>query len=95
MVERTVADNGAKRDAIALVLFLALMEFPFARLLRSDTGNDNLVADIVKHVSSNLISVVELARIIPLLRAVIEKRPDEEIWDSVYYAVAEPPTRAT
>ncbi|KAI1091600.1 hypothetical protein F5B19DRAFT_260948 [Rostrohypoxylon terebratum] len=78
---------------ISIDLILALQHLRVSRLLLF-TGKN-----LFNHLSSLNIAInseaFDYERVKPLLRAVIAKKPDEEIWAQVYYALTEstPPPR--
>ncbi|OTA60266.1 hypothetical protein K449DRAFT_396212 [Hypoxylon sp. EC38] len=68
---------------------LMLQNLPAARLLRSRTRG-LLRSDLLRLDLSLDSDDLDFKRIQPLLRAIINKKSDEEIWTQVYHAVAEP-----
>ncbi|KAI1420215.1 serine/threonine-protein kinase Sgk2 [Xylaria sp. FL1777] len=88
-----VGNEGLRK--LATNLISALLVLPASLELRSSNGRKTLLDDL-----SRLVSVVnsddfDILRILPLLKAVLSKEPDEVIWDKVYDAVTEstPPPR--
>ncbi len=90
------AHCDADLQNLTLDLLLALQGFRVSRLLRSSSGGKNLFSDLSKFSSAANSDDFDLYRIKPLLRTVLADELDDEIWDQVYYAVAEstPPPRA-
>jgi hypothetical protein len=79
---------------LALDLVLALQSLPASRILPSTTGRGTLLTEL-----SGLVPLVESSefdaeRIVPLLRVVVNKEPDEIIFAKAYAAVTEA-TKAT
>src|SRR5256885_1107336 len=76
-------------------LMLALQSLPASRSLPSKRGNTALFNDLLSLNSAIFSGNFDTARIKPLLEAVLNKEPDEVIWDRVYDAVTEstPPPR--
>ncbi|OAP55710.1 hypothetical protein AYL99_09862 [Fonsecaea erecta] len=90
---RTLASDDFK--TLALDLVLAVQSLPASRLLPSTTGRGTLLTEL-----SGLIPVIESSefdaeRIVPLLRVVVNKEPDEIIFAKTYAAMTEatPPPR--
>ncbi|KAF2240285.1 hypothetical protein BU26DRAFT_545068 [Trematosphaeria pertusa] len=92
-------DKGNEGDEgeinILVDLMLALQSLPASRLLPSKRGNTALFNDLLSLNSAIFSGNHDTARIKPLLGAVLNKEPDEVIWDRVYDAVTEstPPPR--
>lgn len=80
-----------------LDLTSALVGLPASRHLRSSRGGKNLLDDLSKVISAVNADDFDIERIIPLLKAVLSKEPDDVIWDKVYAAVTEstPPRPAS
>ncbi|KKZ63527.1 hypothetical protein EMCG_02152 [[Emmonsia] crescens] len=78
------ANNGV------LDFLVALPTLPACRILLSARGSSALYTDILR-IAANF----EVRPLLPLLKAVRDKEPDEVIWDKVYAAVTEstPPPR--
>ncbi|KAI5853656.1 hypothetical protein GGS23DRAFT_608368 [Durotheca rogersii] len=79
---------------VAIDLFVALNALQLPRLL--PFGGTNLFNHILRLTLAISSSDFDLTRTKPLLRAVVAKKPDEEIWAQVYRAVTEstPPPRS-
>ncbi|KUI73409.1 Rhodopsin kinase [Cytospora mali] len=82
---------------LSIGVILALLAVPASRLLRSSSGGKNLFNDLSRLNSSINSDEVDFDFdcILPLLKAVLAKKPDNEIWTKVYNAVTEstPPPR--
>ncbi|KAI0836075.1 hypothetical protein F5Y06DRAFT_274145 [Hypoxylon sp. FL0890] len=80
---------------IAIELLSALQGLRVSRLLPSRNGKKNLLRDLPGLISAVDSDAFDFDRVKPLLRAVIDRKPDEEIWNQVYYALTEstPPPR--
>jgi hypothetical protein len=76
----------------ALYLLLAVQSLRASRLLPSKRGKGNLLIDLSKLISAVDSHYYNLKCIKPLLDAVLNKQPDEVIWDAVYESI--PPSRA-
>ncbi|KAF1935424.1 hypothetical protein EJ02DRAFT_439253 [Clathrospora elynae] len=76
-------------------LLLALQSLPASRLLPSKRGNKDLLGDLLSLNPAIYSNNFDTTRIRPLLDAVLDKEPDEVIWDKVYNALTEstPPPR--
>ncbi|KAJ8114069.1 hypothetical protein ONZ43_g4995 [Nemania bipapillata] len=92
----TPADiNSVGREALwnpGLSLLLSLENHAASRLLLSQTGHGHLNNDIFKLISAVASNPVHSDRIKPLLHVILNHRPDAEIWEQVYHAVAESTT---
>lgn len=75
---------------ILLDLISVLQCLPASRHLRSSRGGKNLIDDLSKLMSAVNADDFDIERMIPLLKAVLSKEPDDVIWDKVYAAVTEP-----
>ncbi|KAF1994258.1 hypothetical protein P154DRAFT_502141 [Amniculicola lignicola CBS 123094] len=76
-------------------LMLALQSLLASRSLPSKRGNTALFNDLLSLNSAIFSGNLDTARIKPLLEAVLNKEPNDVIWDRVYDAVTEstPPPR--
>ncbi|KAI8963086.1 hypothetical protein F5Y11DRAFT_320816 [Daldinia sp. FL1419] len=85
--------NNEELQNITTDLFLALQQLRVPRLLRF--GSSNLLSYLLRYASTITSGDRDHDRVNPLLRVVIAKKPDEEIWTQVRYAVTEstPPPR--
>ncbi|KAF1365192.1 hypothetical protein EJ07DRAFT_150724 [Lizonia empirigonia] len=92
-VNEGVDNEGLKNTLVDLML--ALQSLPASRLLSSRRGNIPIRSDLLSLSSAILSGSFDTARLSPLLDAVLNKQPDEVIWDAVYDAVTEstPPPR--
>ncbi|KAI1931889.1 hypothetical protein LOZ66_006985, partial [Ophidiomyces ophidiicola] len=80
-------DDGTKN--MLLDFLMAVQVLPACRILSSSRGSGTLFGDISR-VSSTIDSgQAQIDRLLPLLKAVHDKEPDEIIWDKVYEAVTE------
>ncbi|KAI1209567.1 uncharacterized protein F4807DRAFT_97196 [Annulohypoxylon truncatum] len=79
---------------VILDLLLALQQLKVSRLLRFDSKT--LLTDLSRLTSVVASNNFDFDRVKPLLRAVVAKEPDEEIWAQVYHAITEstPPPRS-
>ncbi|KAM5429321.1 hypothetical protein McanMca71_007718 [Microsporum canis] len=80
-VEGDMKDNAKNR---VLDFLVALPTISTCRILRSARGSGALYTDILR-IAANF----EVKPLLPLLKAVRDKEPDETIWDKVYEAVTE------
>jgi hypothetical protein len=80
---------------LVLDLVSALQTLPVSRQLSSNTGRGSLSGDLSRLYSEIDSELVDVDRLIPLLRDVINKEPDEVILTQAYAAVTEstPPPR--
>src|SRR5271156_1718545 len=80
---------------LALQLVSTLQVLPASLLLPSHTGRGLLVADLSSLIPPIVSQQLDLNRIVPLLRVVINKEPDDIIFTEAYAAVTEstPPPR--
>ncbi|OTB13531.1 hypothetical protein K445DRAFT_320070 [Daldinia sp. EC12] len=83
-------DYLGNKDVQELVfpLLVTLQNLPVARLLPSRTRG-TLRGDLLRLGISLDSGDFDFGRVKPLLRVVISKKPDEEIWTQVYHAVTE------
>lgn len=65
----------------------ALQVLAASRQLPSNRGGIDLLDDLSRLLSAVISGDFDIERIIPLLKAVLGKEPDEVIWDKVYTAV--------
>lgn len=65
----------------------ALQVLAASRQLPSSRGGIDLLDDLSRLLSAVIFGDFDIERIIPLLKAVLGKEPDEVIWDKVYTAV--------
>ncbi|KAF2241862.1 hypothetical protein BU26DRAFT_171586 [Trematosphaeria pertusa] len=75
-------------------LIVALQILPASRCLPSKKGSENLLHDLARLNIAMISDIIDTARVKPLLDAVLNKQPDEVIWDAVYDAMtasASPP----
>ncbi|KAI1088319.1 hypothetical protein F5B19DRAFT_472032 [Rostrohypoxylon terebratum] len=70
---------------VAIQLLSALQVLEVSRLL--PFGSKTLLNGLVSLFSTVAFKIADLDRVKPLLKAVIAKKPDEEIWSQVYHAV--------
>ncbi|KAH7111261.1 hypothetical protein B0J11DRAFT_192449 [Dendryphion nanum] len=82
---------------ILLALFPTLQSLDIVQALPSQRGNGDLLHDLASLYLSIVSDSFDNARVEPLLDAILNKQPDEAIWDAAYDAVTEstPPPRAT
>jgi hypothetical protein len=82
---------------VLLALFPTLQSLEVVQALPSQRGNRDLLNDLAPLYLSIVSDSLETARIKPLLNAVLNKQPDEAIWNAVCDAVTEstPPPRPT
>ncbi|KAF3934314.1 hypothetical protein ABW19_dt0207913 [Dactylella cylindrospora] len=82
---------------LAVDLLLALQNLRASRLLSSPTGGKPILADLSSLNSAIILGDFDPNRIEPLLNAILDSRPDIEIWSQVYSAITEatPPPRPT
>jgi hypothetical protein len=80
---------------VLLALFPTLQSLDVVQALPSQRGNRDLLNDLAPLYLSIVSDSLDTARIKPLLDAVLNKQPDEAIWNAVYDAVTEstPPPR--
>ncbi|KAF2623840.1 hypothetical protein BU25DRAFT_433900 [Macroventuria anomochaeta] len=92
-IDESVDNEGLKITILDLIL--ALLGLPASRLLPSKRGDGNLLDDLLSLNLAVNRNNLDTARIRPLLDAVLDKQPDEVIWDAVYDAVTKstPPPR--
>ncbi|KAI0805887.1 hypothetical protein GGR55DRAFT_653886 [Xylaria sp. FL0064] len=90
-----VAAAGCFLRNPGLSLLLSLENHAACRILSSQIGHGHLNNDISKLIFANASNPVHSDRIKPLLRAVLARQPDLEIWQQVYHTVTEstPPRR--
>ncbi|KAI1910566.1 hypothetical protein LOZ12_004500 [Ophidiomyces ophidiicola] len=86
-------EEGDLEDSIktrVLDFLLVLPTLPACRILLSVRGSGALYTDVLR-----LAANFEIIPLLPLLKAVHDKEPDEIIWDKVYEAITEstPPPR--
>ncbi|ORY10821.1 hypothetical protein BCR34DRAFT_601840 [Clohesyomyces aquaticus] len=82
-----ISSEGQKNSLLNLIS--ALQVLPASRSLPSKGNNVNLFSNLLELNSSVNSSNFDIKRIIPLLRAVLNNKPDDEvIWNNVYVAVA-------
>ncbi|RWA14481.1 hypothetical protein EKO27_g553 [Xylaria grammica] len=81
------SDTDLDLQTSGLVLFSAFLNHPASRRLPSRTGHDNLLLDISNLIPALASNTVHPDRIKPLLRAVLARQPDTEIWEQVYHVV--------
>ncbi|KAF3049727.1 hypothetical protein E8E11_010167 [Didymella keratinophila] len=76
-------------------LLSALLALPAARILQSRHGGKTLFHDLLRLNAVVSSDNFDDGRIRPLLDAIINNQPDEDVWDRVYEAVTEstPPPR--
>lgn len=72
-----------------LDLIAALVGLPASRHLPSIRGDKNLRTDLSRVLVAVDANDLDIERIIPLLKAVLSKEPDNVIWNKVYAAVTE------
>ncbi|KAK3943782.1 hypothetical protein QBC46DRAFT_376216 [Diplogelasinospora grovesii] len=80
---------------LTLDLLAALQGLHVSRLLPSSSRGKNLLGDLVRLISAVNSNDFDFDRIRPLLTTVLDRKPDNEIWDQVYDVVTEstPPPR--
>ncbi|KAI0827237.1 hypothetical protein F5Y06DRAFT_236644 [Hypoxylon sp. FL0890] len=85
-------DDGDSQN-ITIDILLALQQLPASRVLRFN--NQPLLSGLSSLTSTVASNNIDFDRVKPLLKAVIAKKSDEEIWTQVYRAVTEstPPPR--
>src|SRR4051812_47446814 len=89
---RLILPKELKRTLFHLIL--ALQSLPASQYLPSKKGGKTLLHDLLRLNLAVLSDIIDTARIKPLLDAVLNKQPDEVIWDAVYDAMtasASPP----
>ncbi|OAL73284.1 hypothetical protein A7D00_3059 [Trichophyton violaceum] len=82
------ADDGTKNKLLDFLM--AVQALPACRILSSSRGSGTLFGDISRITSTIDSGQAQFDRLLPLLKAVHNKEPDEIIWDKVYGAVTEP-----
>ncbi|KAI1086862.1 hypothetical protein F5B19DRAFT_487152 [Rostrohypoxylon terebratum] len=90
-----VQDFWLNFQSIAIKILSVLQGLSVTCLLPSHNGKRNLWHDVSDLSVAIYNEDIDNERVKPLLRAIIVKKPDEEIWDQVYRAVVEsiPPPR--
>lgn len=72
---------------LLLDLILAIQSLPASRSLPSKNDKGNLFGDLITLSSAVNAGSVDIEKIVPLLKAVLNNDDDELIWDNVYNAV--------
>ncbi|EGE08998.1 FunK1 protein kinase [Trichophyton equinum CBS 127.97] len=81
------ADVSTKNKLLDFLM--AVQALPACRILSSSRGSGTLFGDISRISSTIDSGQAQIDRLLPLLKAVRDKEPDEIIWDKVYEAVTE------
>ncbi|KIW99446.1 uncharacterized protein Z518_11185 [Rhinocladiella mackenziei CBS 650.93] len=79
-----------KFQSLAVQLIVTLQLLSASLLLPSRTGRGLLVADLSSLIPAVVSKHLDIERIVPLLRVVINKEPDDIIFEKAYAAVVEP-----
>jgi hypothetical protein len=80
-----------------VALVSGLQTLPASRHLPSTRGGKNLLEDLSSLMTAVNHNDLDIERILPLLQAILSKKPDNVIWNAVYDAITEstPPPRPT
>ncbi|KAA8644936.1 hypothetical protein EYZ11_009255 [Aspergillus tanneri] len=87
--------NAVDLQNLALDLVSALRSVPEIRTLPSTNSRKSLLSDILRLNSAISSEDYDIYKLIPLLRAVVNKEPDDIVWNKIHAALIEttPPPR--
>lgn len=89
MLKSVLSKSNTGIQDLALNILHALLKLPSTRLLSSKSYHGTIRSDLLKLNSAISSDNYDFDRIKPVLNAVLDGKPDSEIWDQVYSALPE------